>query len=263
MADTLLGADSGLTNHKTDPSRDSFFNGYVGHGANSKDPFVGGFAFIKWIKIPTFMERLDSQAARDFKLLSEKNFKGFSGLSDLQMDTGAITAGFTNNELSHAKGTVQKPEGFTLKYQVKSGSDLDMFYRSWVGGVRDPKTGIATYPRQTGLPYHSDNHTGILLYVVTRPDADNFGKGADGSNIEFAALYTNVLPTKINLDHFNFESGSHEFAEKEQEFKGMMHFGPAVDKFAIANMDAKKIYTFYNEPDFTNLSEFAQSIPSA
>ena len=260
MANEFLIREPGLTNHVTDPGKESFFNGHVSHGGNMKDPYVSGYAFIKWIKVPTWIH---TDNGRDFVQLTERNFKGFSGLSDLQMDTGAITAGFTANELSFAKGTVQKPEGFTLKYQVKSGMDIDRYYNTWVSGIRDPKTGIATYPKKSGLPYHSDNHTGILLYVVTRPDADNFGEGEDKSNIEFAALFTHVMPTKIMLDHFNYESGSHEFAEKEQEFKGYMNFGQAVDAFAVGQMSTSKVYKFYNENDFLNLSEYASSVPSA
>jgi hypothetical protein len=259
--DNMVRANT-LANHETDPTKESFFNGYVSHGKNTRDPYVSGFAFIKWIKVPTWIGAAKNDQGREFKQLTERNFKAFQGLNDMQMDTGAITAGFTNNELSHAKGTVQKAEGFTLRYQEQSGSPITKVYNEWVSGIRDPKTGIATYPKKSGLAYHSDNHTGILLYVVTRPDADNFG-GAEG-NIEFAALFTHVMPTKIILNHFNYESGSHEFADsQEQEFKGYLNIGEAVEKFAAAQMSANNIYKFYNENDFLNLNEFAPSIPSA
>lgn len=256
-----LTRDTGMTDHAATPSRESFFNGHVATGDNSKDPYVSGFAFIKWIKVPEWLP----DDGKTFKQLTERNFKGFSGLSDLSMDTGAITAGFTNNETSFAKGTVQKTEGFSLKYQEQSGSPISKDYNAWVSGIRDPKTGIATYPKNSNgkFAYHSNNHTGTLLYVVTRPDADNFGAGPDKSNIEFAALYTNVMPKKIMLAHFNYESGQHENTEQEQEFTGYMNFGQAVEKFAIANMTANSIYKFYQENDFMNLAEHAPSIPSA
>jgi hypothetical protein len=246
------------TNHAVDPTRESFFNGYVAHGSNTQDPYVSGYAFIKWIKVPTWLSDSDR-----FKQLTERNFKSFSGLSNMSMATSAITAGFTNNELSFASGTVQKAEGFSLKYQNQSGDPLGKYYTEWVSGIRDPKTGIATYPAKSGLPYHSSNHTGILLYVVTRPDADNFGMGADKSNIEFAALYTNVMPTVINLEQYNYDSGSHDFSEATQEFKGYLNIGEAVTEFAINNMKSSSIYRFYNENAFTNMSEYATSIPSA
>ena len=94
-------------------------------------------------------------------------------------------------------------------------------------------------------------------------DMDNFGKGADGTNIEFACLFTHVMPTKILLNHFNFESGSHDLAEGEQEFKGYLNIGQAVEKFAADQMSASKVYKFYNESDMLNLSTYASSVPDA
>jgi len=258
MSNNNLLRDPSMTEHVVTASQDNFFNGYVAQGANTQDPYVSGYAFIKWIKVPIW---IGTDSGASFKQLSERNFKAFSGLSDMQMDTGGLTAGFTGNELSFAKGSVQKTEGFALKYQEKSGGPDTKSYNEWVSGIRDPKTGIATYPAKAGLAYHSTNHTGLLLYVVTRPDADNFNvSGPDGSNIEFAALFTNVMPTKIILNHFNFSTNEHEFVENEQEFKGYMNIGSAVEAFASENMSASVIYKFYDENDFLNLSDFATSI---
>jgi len=75
----------------------------------TRKTYVSGYAFIKWIKVPTW---IGTDSGASFKQLSERNFKAFSGLTDMQMDTGGITAGFTGNELSFAKGSVQKTEGF-------------------------------------------------------------------------------------------------------------------------------------------------------
>lgn len=249
MANEFLLRDGALAQHTPALGSNNFFNGFVAGGKGTADPYVSGFAFIKWIKAPSWLTKVD-----EFKMLTERNFKAFSGISDMQMDTGGITAGFTGNELSFAKGSVQKTEGFSLKYQERSGSPETKTYNEWVSGIRDPKTGIATYPKKSGLAYHSDNHTGVLLYVVTRPDADNFG-GVEG-NIEFAALYTNVMPTKIILAHYNFATNEHENAEQEQEFKGYMNIGSAVEKFAAQYMTQEKIYKFHNENDFMGMSEF-------
>jgi len=142
---------------------------------------------------------------------------------------------------------ITKSGDFTLKYQEHSGSPLTSIYNGWVSGIRDPKTGIATYPKEYGYPYHSSNHTGTLLYVVTRPDADNFA----GNNIEFAALFTRCMPTKIPLNHFNFESGSHDPTELDQEFKAYMHIGASVEEFAFKYI-TDNTYKFYNENEFSD-----------
>lgn len=214
MSDSPLKRNDSLTSHAASPSDSNFFNGALMHGQNSFDPFVSGYAFIKWLRIPTWIDD-------EFKALAEKNFKAFSGLNDIEIETGGITSGFTGNELHYAKGSGTKSTEFTLKYQEQSGSPLTKHYNKWVSGIRDPRTGIATYPKQYGLDYHSHNHTASLLYVVTRPDADNTGMKI----IEHASITTHMMPKKIILNHFNFESGSHENFEHEMSFSGYHHFG--------------------------------------
>ena len=251
-------ADTPSVNHPDS----SFFNGYF-QTHDLRDPYVGGYSFIRWLKVPAWIssrqsgEKAGSDNNNEFTKLSESNFKSFSGLGSMQLDTGPLTMGFTANETSFAKGTMQKAEGFTLKYQVSSGSDLCSYYNNWVSGIRDPKTGIATYPKDYSIPYHSKNHTGTLLYVNTRPDADNW----EDDIIEFAAIYTNVFPTKIVQDHFNYEGGSHEFAEVEQEFKGYMHYGREVTEYAqkIMKSDSYKP-KFYTENEFTDASKYDDNL---
>jgi len=238
--------------HNTPDSKantDNFFNGYVPMGKDSHDPFMSGYAFIKWLKVPTWIGE-----SSEFMAYSEKNFKAFSGINDIAMDTSTVTAGFTGNEHSYAKG-ITKTGDFTIRHQEHSGSPLTAMYNAWVSGIRDPKTGIATYPEAAGIPYHSSNHTGTLLYVVTRPDANNFG----GKNIEFAALFTKVMPTKIALGHFNFETGNHDVNDIEQEFKAYMHIGAAVEDFAASYMTKQKIYLFNNENSFADIGQYTST----
>lgn len=242
----ILKRDSAMTSHDASPTADNFFSGSVPIGANSYDPYVSGYAFIAWVKVPSWISEVDK-----FKQLSQKNFKSFQGINNIELETEGTRTGFTTNETHYTKGIGNKSSEFTLKYQQHSGSPMTSLYNEWVSGIRDPKTGIATYPKEFGVEYHSNNHTGTLLYVVTRPDADNF----DGNNIEFAALWTHVQPTRINLEHFNFESGSHDVFDLDQPFKGVIDFGEEVEKFA-ASYIKDRVYAFGTQNDFPNISTF-------
>ena len=246
MSEFLTRGQSIHNRLDSNPTDGNFFNGSVPMEKNSHDPYVSGYAFIKWLRVPTWIPNPEQ-----FKALSEKNFLAFGGLSDISMTTAGVKAGFTETEVAYATG-ISKQGEFTLKYQEHSGAPLTTPYNAWVSGIRDPKTGIATYPLDTGLEYHSSNHTGILLYVVTRPDASNFA----GKNIEFAAIYTNVLPTKIPLSHFGFETGSHDITQLEQEFKAYMNIGSKVNDFAQEYMQSTGTYTFFNEDNFNNIDKF-------
>lgn len=246
---TILTRNTALASHDASPATTNFFTGSVNTGKNSFDPYVSGYAFIVWLKVPSWLPNPDV-----FKQFSQKNFKSFGGLQNIELETEGVRQGFTANETHYTKGVGNKPSEFTLKYQEHSGSPLTKEYNGWVSGIRDPKTGIAVYPKQFGVEYHSDNHTGTLLYVVTRPDADNFG----GKNIEFASLWTHVQPKRINLEHFNFESGSHDFSELEQPFSAYMNIGSEVEKFATDYV-ASRVYPFYSENSFENMSVFTGS----
>lgn len=94
------------------------------------------------------------------------------------------------------------------------------------------------------MEYAAANHTGELMYIVTRPDANNVTK----HNIEFAAYYTNVIPKTIPLGHFNFTEGTHDLAQLSIEFSGTMNISPAVDN--MAEQLLTKTYSFVTEDGF-------------
>lgn len=248
--DNLLNRTSKLHRHdvQVDATDGSLFNGSLRTGVGSFDPYVSGFAFIKWVNLPSWIDQAN------FRALTQKNFKSMQGISNVELETEGVKGGFTNNEFHYTKGIGNKSSEFTLKYQEHSGSPLTRIYDHWVSGIRDPKTGIATYPSRYNLPYHSAYHTGTLLYVVTRPDADNFG-GLNSGNIEKAFLWTHVQPKRINLEHYNFEAGSHDFFELEQQFTGVLHFGEAVDTWASTYI-RDKVYPFYTENSFDDLAYY-------
>ena len=223
----------------------NFFKGTMNHKNLQWDPLVVGFAFIIWTKLPQWIVDQFGTGAKHFM---EKNFQSFSGLSDIEMQTSPHSFGFTAQEYE-VPTTIQKGNTeFILKMQEFSGSPVKNIFQYWVSGIRDPETGIATYAAKANVDYSAKNHTGELLYIVTRPDANNVKK----KNIEFAAFYTNVFPTKIPLSHFNYEKGSHDLQEIEIPFKATLHISPAVDSFAKKKLNDTYYFREENEFDPTN-----------
>lgn len=218
----------------------SFFTGGLNLQQLNFDPLISGYAFIIWDKLPKWVE----DAYPGFRKMTEKNFKGFDGISDIELQTQSYSYGFNNNEYNVAAGITKNNTEFTLKHQEYSGSAIKNMYQFWISGIADPETGIATYPRKYGIDYAAKNHTGSLTYIVTRPDANN----VDMKNIEFAAYFTNVFPTKIPLGHFAYSAGDHNLTEIDAPFKGNMHIGPKVDAWAAEQL--RKAYTFVTEDMF-------------
>jgi len=221
-------------------SQPTFFQGQFQSDQIVRDPLISGYSFVKWLSVPDWVTKEYPQ----FKALTEKNLRAFGGLNDIDLQTFAIQEGFSQSENQFAGGA-QMFQGFTMSHREYSGSPIRNAYRHWVTGVRDPVTNIARYPKDYGVEYSAKNHTGQLLYVQTRPDADNVN---NGKIIEFACLYTMVMPTRIHYGHHNFTAGTNDGTELEQQFIGVPHISPAVDDLAVEQI--KAIYPFMTGGEF-------------
>ena len=63
----ILTHDSGLAGHDASATADNFFTGSIITGAGSHDPYVSGYAFILWLKVPTWLSN-----GEEFKALVSK-----------------------------------------------------------------------------------------------------------------------------------------------------------------------------------------------
>lgn len=224
--------------------QENFYTGGFNGDKIYYDPLITGFAFIVWTRFPEWVTKYYP----DIKSLTQKNFQGFGGLSDIDLTTAATTEGFSANEYHIAQNVGITPNEFTLKHNELSGSPIRNAYTHWVTGIRDPRTGIATYPKQENLEYRAWNHTAELMYIMTRPDADNVQK----TIIEFACYWTAVMPKRIPIGHFNYDKATQNApVDIEIPFSGIFHMSPKVDA-AAANMLKTGAHGF----DFEELSEY-------
>lgn len=223
---------------------------------NRFDPFIAGYAAIIWTALPAFFDKAEagkdsSNFRSQFKYFTERNFKSFSGISDLSLEAEDISNGFAGNSLGVATNMKKENTSFTLRHYELAGSPVREMYQFWITGIRDPETGIATYHGAIAsgeLQYSMMNHTGELLYVVTDP---SFASGGS-TGIEFAAYYTNAFPTKIPQDQLNYSSGDHGVSEIDVEFRACFHIGSAINNLAVSAMEKYKLNKTYS--DYGNLS---------
>lgn len=226
----------------SNPSSNYFQGQFKSSAPIDRDPLVTGYAFIKWLKVPGWVEK----EFPEFIAMTEQNFRAISGINDVDMNTVEIQEGFSGSVNKFA-GSAAMFEGFQLTHREYSGSPIRSAYTHWVAGIRDPVTNIATYPKAyPEFEYTAKNHTGELIYIMTRPDANN---NNNAKAIEFACLFTMVMPTRIHMGHLNFQAGSNDSApELEQQFTGVPHIGPAVNQIAIDWF--KKTYEFMPMLDY-------------
>jgi hypothetical protein len=202
----------------------SWFTGKMNTQKLDFDPLVTGYAFIIWTKLPFWVQKTYT----NFADMTQKNFKSFDGLANMELQTAQYTHTFNANSYEYATSIQKQNTNFTIKHQEFSGNPIKNMYQFWITGIRDPETDIAVYPRAFGCTYGAKNHTGELLYIVTRPDANN----VERNNIEFAAYYTAVMPTTLPIQHFAYNQGDHNSPEIDINFVGDLHLGPEVDNYA-------------------------------
>ena len=242
-------------NKSTDYTHDNLFAGVWRLDQTNLaefDPFIQGYAFIMWTKLPAFFDTVN--AAPQFKSLTEKNFKAFSGISDMTLGVEDITTGFAGNAYGVATNIQKENTSFTLTHYELAGSPIRELYQYWITGIRDPETGLAHYHGkiEDGMEYSAKNHTGELLYVVTDPS----GAAGGVSGIEFACYYTNVMPTKIPQDHLNYSSGDHGLVEIQIDFRGNYHQSGEINSLAKTAMEAYKINKKFGDYGLNNTLTF-------
>jgi len=201
----------------------SFFDGRFNSKQQIVDPFVGGYAFMYWVKLPTWV----NDQYPEFKEMSQRSMKDFQGVGDHTLNTVGMALGFNPTE-EQVAGGISGDQGFSMQYQEFSGSPITSATNFWVSGIRDPSTNVPTYPRLPGVEgYGAKYHTGELLYVVMRPDVNTGFKA-----IESAVYYTNVMPTKIIGDYLNYSQGSNDTAVLTQDYTGNRWQGQGVLDYA-------------------------------
>lgn len=208
----------------------TFFNGVdPSTYANIElDPFVTGYAFIYWISVPTWFEQDDD--LKNFKVLTQKTLTSISGISDIELQENSIQYGFAGNEVSNPTGITRGNTDFTLGFKEYSGTPVTKMFSKWINYIRDPNTGIATYPKKFNVELSSVNHTAQCLVIFMRPDVTNI----DHDNIEKAFLYSHVYPTNIPYSSlYSYELGTQDSPTSvEINFKGVPLENAAVDAYA-------------------------------
>lgn len=209
---------------------DTYFPGNQNSKAAGQiDPHISGYSLVFWTKLPDWVCRPFGGNA-NVKALLQRNFQGLDGINSITIETATTMSGFAQHEMQWVTAAGKKAVGFNTKHKEYSGGPMNLLFEHWISKVRDPDTGIATYPAEYGIEYATRNHTGECLYIQFRPDVTNVTD--KGSNIEKAFYFTNVMPTIIPKDHFNYDPGSKNITEISQTWLACHHDGPKVMELA-------------------------------
>ena len=212
----------------------SFFTGVDDQINLYVDPIVTGYAFIYWVDLPKWFK--EDKDLKYFKAFTERNFRSFNGVNSIELQTATQQSGFGAHEINVVTGVQRQNTEFQISHKEFSGSPMTKMYQKWVSMIRDPRTNIPIYPKLYNCEYGARNHSGQLLYIVTRPDATNTTHNV----VEYAAFYSNVVPTNVPLDTlYNFEIGNQDSPTIEINFKGFPEIVPNVNEYAQSVLNNK------------------------
>ena len=210
------------------------------HGRlNQYDFMVGGYGMFFWINLPTFMQSGNPTLATRFKNLTEKGATSFDGIQDMQVSTEDVTGGIAGNSFKQVTNMKDEFDTFTMKVYELQGSPYREAIEYWLTGIRDPKSGWATYHgqiQQNGMTYSAANHSGELIYIATDPS---------GMKVEYACIVANVIPTKVPKSHLNLTHGEHQMVQMDLEFTGVKYESRWITEKAQKILDAQLTIKHY------------------
>lgn len=137
--------------------------------------FETGYSFLSVISMPRFItilgEKSDpiKQIGNSFKHMLEYEFRGLSGLPDVQGQTGTITDGI--NEMNYInRVTMDTSITVSIPYFEKAGSLITRFTEYYLTGIKDKMSQAKTYHgliRTGNLEPGLENEVFTLMYYVT------------------------------------------------------------------------------------------------
>ncbi len=143
-------------------------------------------------------------------MILEQEFRGLSGLDDMESDSSEITDGISTINLI-TKVTEQSAASVTITLlREKAGRTISKYHEAFLRCVKDPRSQFKTY-----LGAIKSNNVDIIdpgfdkevfnfLYTIT----DNTGFRVEGAYILLCSQ-----PTNANLSMLETEKGNHEFVD--------------------------------------------------
>ena len=218
------------------------------------DPLRTGYSRLFILRLHRFMEEIDkansTSLSKRFKHLVEFGFTRIDGVQDTTLETEDISGGYTGKKFQVPTITRDETDAVTITCYEFSGSPIRQYIDTWMTGISDPLTGHAHYHgiMSSTVQFKASNHIMECIYVVTDPTGHEDG-------IEYACMFSNMMPKSVKKSHFNYEAGSHPAVPVDLEFTATRYESPQINEIAYALIKKYKVlrdYLDYNSGWTTN-----------
>lgn len=227
-----------------------------------------GYAFLKIIKVPKFLEKLaekndDYRNLLDtYKRILEFEFRQINGLPNIESEELQITNNISTIDLI-GKTTFASNITFSMPYFERSGAPLTKLHELFLRGIKDPRTTFKHYNGVIsdvgGTGYEYETFTFLVGFT------DN-----TGLELERAFLLLGVQPVNAPFSEiYEYTKGTIENKDLSLEFRGYAVTGIEVNKRAkrvldYLNNEATDEFIYKDESTFeySNLGEIDNVVSS-
>lgn len=177
------------------------------------DPYISGYHFIKFVKLPPKLPEFVSYGDGQRAGLAEEDIPKLLNASCLSVTPPGGTLNKTEfTGLGGVKFAVPTNVDYgntlTIKFLEFSSLPILSTIGGWVRMIRDYRTGTSQLDSDEG-DYTKANYAGTIMYWTTKPD---------GKHVEFSALYTGTFPTKDPMDLYTGDLTAVDKLEVDVEF---------------------------------------------
>ena len=179
-------------------SQNVFTRKFGGTNVGVGDPYLTGYGFIWFDKLPGALTDYTSQTVA-----------GLGTLSDIKSIlsaacTSVTPPGWTISPVEmpglggvkwQVPGAIEQANEITLQFIEMNRVPIQSIITSWAKMIRDYRTGVTDISDgDEGDGFTKSSYAGLLYYWTTAPD---------GKTVEFARAYDGVFPTKEPGDLFS------------------------------------------------------------
>lgn len=197
------------------------------------DPLITGYGRLFMVRKPVFLDKTIPTRLNKFKHILEYGNTSVSGLGDISVSTASMNGSYTGRSIDIPTAAEDGTTEFQIRVYEFSGSPVREVLHSWINGSTDLLTGLTHYNgADAKLPRTMANQTAEFIYVAT---------DKTGRNVEYACLLANCFPKSISMDHYNYESGTHDLVSLTIPFTCMKYESIQINKVAKALLDRYRL----------------------
>lgn len=200
---------------------------------SNNEPFRTGRFLVKILSYPAFFS---DRMKNYLQVFVESNAREVGGIPANSLDRIDVEDGVVRRPSSYPGIYKESGNEISIKTVEYAGSPVRKLVDYWLGGVSDPKTGVA-HMYGKAMRFLAKNYTMSFIYILLGPTARP-------EDIEYACMLHNAMPYAEKTDHLGSTIGdAGSGIEMDIPFAGIFdHKNPMINELAKVIVEAYGLY---------------------